>query len=310
MGLQGKADLDNAPAQQNEAHGPDQAEDKGTQIVNHGQGIVGGIGGHGQTQDHCAGEHSTAVAAEPLANIFGHGQTIRSPTGGGMNDVVDGFQLLPQLLGLHLGVLLGQLGDGKAFAVNPIALAENIANTLGEECIAVPAVVPGIQIGVGKLLGNAPEYIFHGLPPQNKDGFLLGAVEGALPIRQLVPEVHFAGCVAHHSVEEQPGVLVDGGFLCGCQRSLGNIKDTLPVLCIPFPILWFPLLLAVRWFLTVVRWILRERPFPVEPSFLPLPPLRPRMLPLPRRSSLHPQRHRAPAPPAARPPETGRTLVS
>ncbi len=45
MGLQGKAHLDNTPAQQNEANGPDQTEDKGTQIVDHGQGIVGGVAG-------------------------------------------------------------------------------------------------------------------------------------------------------------------------------------------------------------------------------------------------------------------------
>ncbi len=95
--------------------------------------------------------------------------------------------------------------------------------------IAVPAVVPGIQIGVGELLGHTPEHILHGLAPPNKDGFLLGTVKGALAIRKLVPEVHFAGCVTHHSVEKQPGVLGDGGLPCGGQRSLGNIKDTLDV---------------------------------------------------------------------------------
>ena len=96
MGLQGKAHLDNAPAQQNEAHGPNQAEDKGTQIVDHGQGIVGGVGGHGQTQDHGTGEYGAAVAAETFADGFGHGQAVRSPTGGGMNEVVDNvFHKLP-----------------------------------------------------------------------------------------------------------------------------------------------------------------------------------------------------------------------
>lgn len=45
MRLQGEAHLNNAPAQQNEANGPDQTEDKGTQIVDHGQGIVGGVAG-------------------------------------------------------------------------------------------------------------------------------------------------------------------------------------------------------------------------------------------------------------------------
>ena len=96
MGLQGKAHLDNAPAQQNEAHGPDQAEDKGTQIVDHGQGIAGGVSGHGQTQDHGTGEYGAAVAAETFADGFGHGQAVRSPTGGGMNDVVDDvFHKLP-----------------------------------------------------------------------------------------------------------------------------------------------------------------------------------------------------------------------
>ena len=89
MGLQGKTHLDNASAQQNEAHGPDQAEDKGTQIVDYGQGIIGSIGGHGQSQNHGTGEYGAAVAAEALADIFGHGQTLRSTAGGGMNDVVD-----------------------------------------------------------------------------------------------------------------------------------------------------------------------------------------------------------------------------
>ena len=58
MGLQGKTYLDNTPAQQNEAHGPDQTEDKGTQVVDHGQGIIGRIGRHGQPQDHGTSENS------------------------------------------------------------------------------------------------------------------------------------------------------------------------------------------------------------------------------------------------------------
>ena len=98
MGLQGQTHLDNAPAQQNETHGPDQAEDKGTQVVDHGQRIIGSIGGHGQSQDHSAGEYGAAVAAEALADIFGHGQTLRSTTGG-MNDVVDDvFHKLPPVV--------------------------------------------------------------------------------------------------------------------------------------------------------------------------------------------------------------------
>ena len=60
----------------------------------------------------------------------------------------DGFQLLPQLLRLHLGVLLGQLGDGKAFPIDAIALAENITDTLSKECIVLPAVVPGSSYGI------------------------------------------------------------------------------------------------------------------------------------------------------------------
>ena len=82
MGLQGKADLDNAPAQQNKTYGTDQTEDEGAQVVDHHQRITGSIGGHSQTQDHCAGEHSTAVAAKTFADGFGHGQAVRSPMGG------------------------------------------------------------------------------------------------------------------------------------------------------------------------------------------------------------------------------------
>lgn len=48
-----------------------------------------------------------------------------------------------------------------------------------------------------------------------------------LPIWQFVPEVHLAGGVAHHGIEKQPGVLADSRLLCGGQRGLGNLKDTL-----------------------------------------------------------------------------------
>ena len=104
MRLQGKTHLNNAPAQQNEAHGPDQAEDKGAQVVDYRQRVASGIGGHSQTEDHSAGEYGAAVAAEALADIFGHWQTLRSTTGG-MNDVVDDFfhKLPPDSLNFDFG---------------------------------------------------------------------------------------------------------------------------------------------------------------------------------------------------------------
>ena len=85
----------------------------------------------------------------------------------------------------------GQLGDGKAFPIDAIALAENITDTLSKECIVLPAVVPGVQIGVGKLLSNAPNTSSMDCPSQNKDSFFLGTVE-ALPAHPAVssPEVY------------------------------------------------------------------------------------------------------------------------
>ena len=82
---------------------------------------------------------------------------------------------------------------------------------------------------MGKLLSDAPEHILHGLSPQDKYGFLLGAVKSALAIRQFVPEVYLAGSVAHHGIEKLPDVRIRYPFGNRRQCGLGNIKDTLDV---------------------------------------------------------------------------------
>ena len=49
VGLQGQANLDNTPAQQDQADGADQAEDELRQVVHNGQGIAAG-GSSGSSQ--------------------------------------------------------------------------------------------------------------------------------------------------------------------------------------------------------------------------------------------------------------------
>lgn len=71
VGLEGKAHLNDAPAQQDQAHSSDEAEDELTEVVDNGQGIGGGEGGsgHGHHQRH--GHNSGAVDAEALLNPAG-----------------------------------------------------------------------------------------------------------------------------------------------------------------------------------------------------------------------------------------------
>ena len=64
MGLEGQAHLEDAVAQQDQAHGADEGENEIRQFLHDGQGIVGGEGGDGQgghSQQEAGGE-----GVEPL----------------------------------------------------------------------------------------------------------------------------------------------------------------------------------------------------------------------------------------------------
>ena len=53
MGLQGQTDLHNAKAQQDKTNGTDQSEDKGRQVVDNGNGVVGGKRRNRSAEDEC-----------------------------------------------------------------------------------------------------------------------------------------------------------------------------------------------------------------------------------------------------------------
>ena len=75
MGLQGQADLDNAPTQQDQTDGADQAEDKFGQVVHNGQGVAaGGSGRQCQSDDTRRSQHGHGVEAEAALNLAGDGE--------------------------------------------------------------------------------------------------------------------------------------------------------------------------------------------------------------------------------------------
>ena len=75
MGLQGQADLDDAPAQQDQTDGTDQAEDELRQVVHNGQRIAaGGSSRQGQGNDAGNGQHSHGIEAEAALNLAGNGE--------------------------------------------------------------------------------------------------------------------------------------------------------------------------------------------------------------------------------------------
>lgn len=77
MGLQRQTDLNNAPAQQNEADCTDQPEDKGGQVIDHGERVAGcGKGRNGQPQQERQRQDGCGVAAEASLDLLGHGQLI------------------------------------------------------------------------------------------------------------------------------------------------------------------------------------------------------------------------------------------
>ena len=75
MGLQGQANLDNTPAQQDQADGADQAEDELRQVVHNGQRIATGSGGRQcQSDDTRHSQHGHGVEAEAALNLAGDGE--------------------------------------------------------------------------------------------------------------------------------------------------------------------------------------------------------------------------------------------
>lgn len=77
VGLQGQTDLNDAPAQQDEADCTDQPEDEGGQVVDHGEGIAGcGKGRNGQPQQKRQRQDGCGIAAEAPLDLFGHGQLL------------------------------------------------------------------------------------------------------------------------------------------------------------------------------------------------------------------------------------------
>ena len=80
MALEGEAHLDNAPAQQDQAHGADQAEDEFRQIVDNGEGVAAsggsGKGRHGAAAHQRHRRHQGAVVAVALLHLVGHGQAV------------------------------------------------------------------------------------------------------------------------------------------------------------------------------------------------------------------------------------------
>ena len=75
MGLQGQANLDNAPAQQDQTDGADQAEDELRQVVHDSQGIAsGGSGRQRQSDDTGDGQHGHGIVAEAALNLAGDGE--------------------------------------------------------------------------------------------------------------------------------------------------------------------------------------------------------------------------------------------
>ena len=74
MGLQGQTDLHNAEAQQDKTNGTDQPEDKGRQVVDNGNGVVGGKRRNRSAEDECRTHNSGAVNAEALLDLAGHRQ--------------------------------------------------------------------------------------------------------------------------------------------------------------------------------------------------------------------------------------------
>ncbi|CUQ84296.1 Uncharacterised protein [Lachnospira eligens] len=69
MALERKTHLDDTPAQQNEAHGADQAEDEIRKVVDHRDGVAGSVGSNGHAQHKGHRQDSHCVEAEALLDF-------------------------------------------------------------------------------------------------------------------------------------------------------------------------------------------------------------------------------------------------
>lgn len=75
MGLQGQANLDNTPTQQDQTDGADQAEDELRQVIHDGQRITaGGSCRQCQSDDTGHSQHGHGVEAEAALNFAGDGE--------------------------------------------------------------------------------------------------------------------------------------------------------------------------------------------------------------------------------------------
>ena len=80
MALEGESHLDDAPAQQDQAHGADQAEDEIGQVVDNGEGVAARSGSgkrrHGAAAHQRHRRHQGAVVAVAPLHLVGHGQAV------------------------------------------------------------------------------------------------------------------------------------------------------------------------------------------------------------------------------------------
>ena len=72
MGLEAETDLHNAPAKQNQADRTDEAEDKVAEVVDDGNGVACGKGGHAHAHGKRKGKDSHHINAVALLDLAGN----------------------------------------------------------------------------------------------------------------------------------------------------------------------------------------------------------------------------------------------
>lgn len=77
MALEGEAHLNDAPAQQDQAHRPDQAEDELDKLLTTSRGSSAAKARHGAAAQQGRSHYQRAVAAEALFHLTGHGEPLR-----------------------------------------------------------------------------------------------------------------------------------------------------------------------------------------------------------------------------------------